>query len=218
MKKSLFILSSLMLFSCSTNNLESPIIQENTEILEAKPTEESLIKKLVTKRFDFADKNKDKILVFSEFKGLESENEDTMMKLFKEYDKNKDSKLTYEEFFSTDSEGIKSTLSSMFNMLDSNKNSFIDGNNDELDMLIELAFSSLTDSGVKTDLLSVKKYFLSYDDNKDGSLNQKEYLIPELHYILIADVNPYKNSVKSLNKPLSLKSFLEKIKNNIKKV
>ncbi|MFN8671672.1 MAG: EF-hand domain-containing protein [Candidatus Sericytochromatia bacterium] len=219
LKFSLLSLGLIFSFACSNSNTDIIAETQNVDALASKPTAESLIKKLVDKRFTFADKNKDKTLVFSEFKGLESEHEDVMQKMFKEYDKNKDSKLTYEEFFNTDSEGIKSSLNSMFKMLDQNRNSRIDGTgsaSEELNIVVEVAFGTATDAGKKVNIEDVKKDYLSFDKDGDLNLTFDEYQTPELKYILMAPVDPYKNSSNAKN-PVSMKRFSDDLKAKIKK-
>lgn len=208
------------LFSCASettmiDNLNQ-IQDQNVGALAAKPNADALIKKMVDKRFTFADKNKDKKLVFNEFKGLESEHEDVMQKMFDSVDTNKDKIVSYEEFVKADSEGINSTLNQMFAMLDSNRNKLIE-NNGELDMVAEVAHGMATDAGKKITLEEVKKDYLSYDADKDGNLNLEEYKSPELKYILMMPVDPYSNSLKAKANPVSMNRFVNAIKAKIKK-
>ncbi len=207
----------LSLTSCASDNLIANDLQTEqvAQSFAVKPNADALIKKMVDKRFAFADKNKDKKLVFNEFKGLESEHEDVMKKMFDQVDTNKDAIVTYDEFLASDTAGIKSTLNQMFRMLDRNRNSFID-QNEELDMVVEVAHGMAAGSGHNVTPEQVKKDFMSYDTDKDGKLNFEEYQSPEMKYILMAPVDPYKNSSKSVH-PVSLNRFINDIKNITKK-
>lgn len=201
-KLTYLILCSLLLnalTSCSSQddsfiNSVNPIeaIQQNTQVSSAKAsTADSLIKQMVDKRFTFVDKNKDKKLIFSEFKGLESEHEDVMKQMFDSVDTDKNGIVTYSEFTKSDTAGIKSTLKQMFGMYDQNRNSLIDA--DELDMVVEIASEIAADSGKKITLEQIRKDYLGYDNNNDGKLSFDEYQSPEIKYMLMAPVDPYKN-------------------------
>lgn len=208
------------LFSCASettmvDNLNQ-IQDQNVGALAAKPSSDALLKKMIDKRFTFADKNKDKKLVFNEFKGLESEHEDVMQKMFNEVDTNKDKIVSYDEFVKADSEGISSTLAQMFAMLDSNRNKLIE-NNGELDMVAEIAHEVATGAGKKITLEEVKKDYLSYDADKNGGLSLEEYKSPELKYILMAPVDPYSNNIKTKANPVSMNRFVNDVKAKIKK-
>lgn len=199
MKKIAYLLSCFFMVaniaacnSISDNDLAiSPIENEQvTQTLSAKTDADVLIKKMVDKRFSFADKNKDKKLVFNEFKGLESENADVMKKRFDQVDTDKNAVVTYEEFVKSDTVVIKDTLKQLFIMMDQNRNSSIDDT--ELDMAVEMAYQTAVDAGNKVTMDQVRKDYLSNDANKDKKLSLEEYQLGELKYMLMASVDPYK--------------------------
>lgn len=222
MKKFISLVSvSFFLMSMSACNNNSDMtnlaLQEEVQTFAAaKSDSKDLIKKLVDRRFTFADKNKDKKLAFDEFKGLESEHEDVMKKMFISYDKSKDNSVSYDEFLATDTANANESLKSMFAMLDQSRNKFIDSGS-ELDMVVEIAQQEANDSGKKLTMEEVKKDFLSYDANKDGKLTYDEFLAPELKYILMTPVDPYKNSINKKFNGISINMLVNNTKTHLKK-
>lgn len=187
-----FMVANISACSSGSDDLASinPVENEQiTQTLSAKADADVLVKKMVDKRFTFADKNKDKKLVFNEFKGLESENADIMKKRFDKVDTDKNATVTYEEFVKSDTVVIKDTLKQIFSMMDQNRNSSIDGS--ELDMAVEMAYQTAVDAGNKVTMEQVRKDYLSNDANKDKKLSFEEYQLGELKYMLMASVDPY---------------------------
>lgn len=155
----------------------------------------TLIQAYTDKRFNFADKNKDKKLIFSEFKGLESEHEDVMQKIFNEYDKNKDKSVSYEEFVNVSNKGTQESLKQLFALSDMNKNNSLEKS--EVEMISEIAQEYAADSGLKKDIKTISNEYMSFDKNKNGKLEYDEYLVPQMRYILLSEVDPYKNGLFS---------------------
>lgn len=225
MKKFTYLLLSSLVFtnllSC-TSDSELIISNQmetlpNVQTLATKnPKADELVKKMVDKRFNFADKNKDKNLVFNEFKGLESENADIMKKRFDKVDSNKDSIISYEEFVKADTSVIKATVKQLFAMLDQNRNTFIEAN-EELDMVVEIDYQSAVDGGNKVTIEQVKKDYLACDLDKDNKLSLDEYQMGALKYMIMSEVDPYKNSIKKAINPVSMDRFVKAVSNGLKK-
>ena len=225
MKKFTYLLLSSLVFtnllSCASdseliisNQMEA---LPNVQTLATKnPKADELVKKMVDKRFNFADKNKDKNLVFNEFKGLESENADIMKKRFDKVDSNKDTSISYEEFVKADTSIIKATVKQLFAMLDQNRNTFIEAN-EELDMVVEIDYQSAVDGGNKVTMAQVKKDYLACDLDKDNKLSLDEYQMGALKYMLMSEVDPYKNSMKKAINPVSMDRFVKAVSNGLKK-
>lgn len=221
MKKIISLASCSLLLSLAAcgSNTEITAIQpvENLQSFAAPANPaKDLIQQMIDKRFTFADKNKDKKLVFNEFKGLESEHEDVMKEMFDSVDTDKNGTVTYQEFVKAETAGISASLKQMFNMMDRNANDLLDAGS-ELDMTVEVAAGMANDAGNKITQAQVKKDYLSYDTNKDGKLSYVEFQSPEMKYILMAPVDPYKNSTKKAINPVSINRVINSIKTALKK-
>ncbi|MFN4150051.1 MAG: hypothetical protein ACK4IX_03830 [Candidatus Sericytochromatia bacterium] len=208
MKKFINLVSSLLcvslLYSCNNNySLQNIDFQQKTELYSSanKNTSNKLIEDLVNKRFIFADINKDKNLIFNEFKTLESESEDVIRKMFNFYDENQDNIVSYDEFFTIDSNNAKNGIQFLFGWLDTNENTFIDFGV-ELDRVIKISKKEANDNGFKLTEEEVKKDFIDSDKNKDEKLDFEEFSLVELKYIVMIPKNDSKN-VPSINKLLN---------------
>lgn len=215
MKKLCLTLFCLSLAACSNevNSIDPSLLQNNSSVIssasKATNDTDSLVKQIVDKKFKFADKNKDNSLNTTEFRTLESEHDDVMLKLFKKTDTNKDGKVSYEEFSKPYTESIKSSTDMIFSSMDNlgNKNSFID-TAEEFENVIYVAKGE--DSKISD--ADVKKEFLKYDANKDKKLSFEEFEYPMLSFLLKANPDPYAhNSIKNSTKT-NKNNYLPKLK------
>ncbi|MBC7475251.1 MAG: EF-hand domain-containing protein [Candidatus Sericytochromatia bacterium] len=224
MKKITFLISFYLILGSLTacSNDVASIVQPDDNNVQTLSTvsagnkSDILIKQMVDKRFTFADKNKDKKLVFNEFKGLESEHDDIRKKSFDLEDTNKDGIITYDEFVKAELPGIKSSIKQIFSMMDNNKNGFID-QGEELDTGIYMDQTGAADAGQKITTEEIKKEYIAADLNKDNKLTFEEYLSVEMKYILMASVDPYKNSFNSKVNPVSINRFINNAQKAIKR-
>lgn len=216
----LFTFICASLFSCSNDieMIEPSLELQSTQAMATKTPTKELIKNYVDKCFSFADKNKDKKLILSEFKTLASEPLEVMQERFILVDANKDKSVNYEEFSKVYSPSITSSMKEIFLMLDSDRNKFLDIENGEVQVAVEMDFDTLHyKEGSKITLEEVKNDYISRDSNKDGKLTFEDYQNVALKYMLMTSVDPYKNSIKNSSNPIFIDDILKNATKKFKK-
>lgn len=213
-----FIFASLASCSSDIEMIESPLELQSTQVMATKNTNKELIKNYVDKCFSFADKNKDKKLTLTEFQTLASEPLEVMQERFILVDSNKDKSVNYEEFSKVYSPSITSSMKEIYSMLDTNRNKFLDIENGEVQVAVEMDFDTLHyKDGSKITLEEIKDDYTSRDSNKDGKLTFEDYQNVALKYMLMSSVDPYKNSIKNNDKPIFIDDILKNTRKKLKK-